>query len=156
MKLLADLLRDFKVLPNSDTVEGSELNEKLENIIQLPCFFGGLGIAFPHGESEVAYNCSREMCRPLLERFTGEELARDQDTIAKQFRRENKVRLKFKVSADQLACEQGSVILEYSARKGASTWLSAKPIENQSKLLNRQQFHDAIAVKYGIRPSSRL
>ncbi|KAI0989499.1 hypothetical protein GJ496_001239 [Pomphorhynchus laevis] len=106
MKLLADPLRDFKVLSHNDTFEnktvkeklielhpsrGSELNEKLENIIQLPCCFGGLGIAFPHGESEVAYNCSREMCRPLLEGFTGEEFGQVQDTITTQFRRENEL-----------------------------------------------------------------
>ncbi|KAI0988545.1 hypothetical protein GJ496_001810 [Pomphorhynchus laevis] len=103
-------------------------------------------------ESEVA-NCSREMYRPLLEGFTGEELARVQDTIATQFRRENEVRLKLKVAADQMACEQGSVILEYSARKGPSYWLLAKSIENLSQLLNIQQFHDTIAVRYGIRPS---
>ncbi|KAI0988635.1 hypothetical protein GJ496_004154 [Pomphorhynchus laevis] len=85
------------------SIKGSELNDKLENIIQLPCRFRGLGIAFSHGESEVAYNCSRELCRPLLEGFTSEEVARVQDTIATQFRRENEVQLKLKVSAAQLA-----------------------------------------------------
>ncbi|KAI0988295.1 hypothetical protein GJ496_003165 [Pomphorhynchus laevis] len=62
-------------------IPGSELNGKLENIIKLPCRFGGLGIAFPRKESEVAYNCSREMCRPLLERFSAAQLACEQGSI---------------------------------------------------------------------------
>ncbi|KAI0988391.1 hypothetical protein GJ496_006247 [Pomphorhynchus laevis] len=142
----------FEIL-HSET--SSELNEKLENIIQLPCLFRGLGIAFPRGESYVAYNCSWEMCRPSLEGFAGEELARVQDTIATQFRRENEVRHKLKVSTAQLACEQGSVILEYSARKGASTWLSTKPIENLSQLLNRQEMCQDFEVTQSLACQSR-
>ncbi|KAI0988760.1 hypothetical protein GJ496_003341 [Pomphorhynchus laevis] len=63
--------------------------------MQLPCRFEGHSIAFPLRESEVAYNCSRKMCRLLLKGFTGEKLARVQNTIATQFRRENEFRWSF-------------------------------------------------------------
>ncbi|KAI0979213.1 hypothetical protein GJ496_010937 [Pomphorhynchus laevis] len=106
------------------------MDERLENIIQLPFRFEGLGIAFPHRNPGVEYNRSREMYIPLLEGATGENLMRAQEVIASHLRCEREVVHRLNLSAGQSMCEPGFVILDYSACKGTSTWLSAKPIVN--------------------------
>ena len=40
--------------------------------------------------------------------------------------------------------------LEASQEKGASSWLNALPLKKQGFALDKQSFHDAIYIRYGI------
>ncbi|KAI0985659.1 hypothetical protein GJ496_007943 [Pomphorhynchus laevis] len=149
------------------SLDGSELNEKLENIIRLPFRFGGLDIAFPHGESKEAYNCLREMCRSLLDGFTGEELARVQDTIATQFRRETSsvsIELSLQLIPDEQIFEGGARFvlatskinkntapLEYLREqdrhnKRASNVLIKGLPESENELMSVKELFDSVGV----------
>ena len=39
--------------------------------------------------------------------------------------------------------------IELGSEKGASTWLTALPLQEQGFNLNKQEFHDALCLRYG-------
>ena len=43
--------------------------------------------------------------------------------------------------------------MEFASEKGASSWLSAPPIEEHGFSLHKSAFHDAISLWYGRHPS---
>ena len=43
--------------------------------------------------------------------------------------------------------------VEVASEKGASTWLTALPLEEHGFLLNKREFHDALHLRYGWQPS---
>ena len=40
--------------------------------------------------------------------------------------------------------------LQLASEKGASSWLTSLPLEEYGYLLNKQEFHDAIALRYNL------
>ena len=46
--------------------------------------------------------------------------------------------------------DQGQLMLELASEKGASSWLTALPIKEFGYLLNKQQFTDALCLRYNL------
>ena len=50
--------------------------------------------------------------------------------------------------ADQLSFEENHCLLQ-AKEKGSSSWLTALPIESQGYILNKCEFRDSVALRYG-------
>ena len=52
--------------------------------------------------------------------------------------------------------EQGQLMINLASEKGASSWLTSLPIKEFGYILNKQQFADALALRYNPPPNLNL
>ncbi|KAI0982338.1 hypothetical protein GJ496_004401 [Pomphorhynchus laevis] len=109
---------------------GVTLNDIRMEMMFLPLSMGGLGIQSPNRTADAEFARSLRMARPLLDRFIGNELTLRQSGIANEINKEKTYADKmFKQSIiSKMVIDNKS--LEFASINGASTWLSARPLEN--------------------------
>ena len=49
---------------------------------------------------------------------------------------------------------QSLKILESATAKGSSSWLTSLPLQDENRSLNKEEFRDALALRYGWRPKN--
>ena len=145
-------IRD-KLIP---AICGRTVSELDRKIMALPYRYGGLGIQNPTQTADREYRSSFAITSGLTELicqqemdvtlFDKEEMKRTKLEL-KQLK-ENELKQEVAHSLAQLSdSAKRSIIL--AQEKGASAWLSALPIKGLGYALNKQEFRDAICLRYG-------
>ena len=134
---------------------GHICNDEVRLILTLPPRLGGLGIPNPVTSADQEYNNSLKVTSALVERIITQEQWNDVDE-------QNIKEIKSKISKErgitQENClkdiwpnlsDQMKQKLTLAQEMGASNWLSALLIRPKGFSLNKQEFTDALALRYG-------
>ena len=136
---------------------GREVSDLERRIISLPYRFGGMGIQNPINTADREYFTSSEVTRELTNLIFEQDMdvTKLNLTTTKEkknkFKREKEVIMKAEVEeiAQAINNQTKRRAFESAQEKGASSWLSALPIKRLGYVLNKQEFRDAIALRYG-------
>ena len=147
--------------PTSHASPGPEIRA----LFRLPARLGGLGIRDPSEKALEQRDTSRAVTRPvvdlLLEQNEGDPQDRLEEALAEQSglishaKRQRAVEEKERQRevVGQLSPSLQSAI-ERATDDGASSWLSARPIEEHGFALHKGAVRDAVALHYGWEPAN--
>ena len=134
-------------------------NQSIRDLIGFPTALGGLNLPNPTTICSDHFNASKKMTTPLVEQITTQESrsnSRNQSEIRNEIKAE-----KHKEEREQLSALTKDFppplqkSIQLAQEKGASTWLSARPIHAHGFTLHKSEFRDALALRYGW-PLSRI
>ena len=137
------------------TLTGHICTDSERELFALPARYGGLGLVNPTEIADQEYSNSLRATRSLCEDIINQEITlkvdweehgktkkgitEDKNTYLQQRQTSILAKLSTKASRQvELACE-----------KGSSSWLTTLPLEDYGFTLNKQEFYDAIALRYG-------
>ena len=132
------------------------LPDNIRKIFALPAKLGGLGILDITETSDMEYNNSVKATSALTEAIFNQL-----DAYVENDYEQQKVLQSIKKARDEHFKNQKSQIinnlsptstrqLELASEKGASSWLTSLPLKEYGFLLNKQEFHDAISLRYNL------
>ena len=140
-----------------------EVSDNLRNLIALPARMGGMGIINPVTIADAEYENSTSLTRQLTEliikqdnkgKINQKNIQEIKRKISKEKEKSQKVKLQELQNQEEVDITQRRKI-EMNNEKGASNWLSTMPIKEQGFSLTKDEFHTAVAIRYGL-PISRL
>ena len=154
LKDLEDLIRS-KLIP---VITGKEFcSDEMRSILRLPARLGGMGFLNPTEEADYEYENSKiataELSKAIFEQQ--ERLVIDNDAekeTLKEIVERKSARLNLMQDEVKAATtDHMQKIIELSSEKGASIWLTSLPLKDYGFRLNKQQFSDAICMRYDLR-----
>ena len=136
---------------------GRNVSNVERDIISLPVRFGGLGVANPVENAEREYQASVTVTESLVELIYNQELNLENYNHQEQHEIIGKLRTAkdghlLNLYNGILQNVEGSSIaraLKLNREKGAGSWLTALPLRSYGYSLNKQEFRDAICLRYG-------
>ena len=137
-------------------IVGRHISDIERRIIALPLRFGGLGIQNPIETADREYQSSLDVTEQLTNLIcTQAQTLVDFDR--KEVRgKKNQLKIKkeqlFRIEIDDISKEMDDSMKKYflaAQEKGASAWLSVLPIKSIGYSLNKEEFVDAINLRYG-------
>ena len=154
MKKLESLVKD-KLIP---AITGKKIiSEEMRLVFSLPARLGGLGFQNPGMEADFEFYYSmratsqlKDAIKTQRQEFQNDE-ERQKDILAQikqaKTERANEIlrEVKDKCSATLFK------LIELSSEKGASSWLTSLPLKDYGFRLNKQEFTDAIAMRYDLK-----
>ena len=130
-------------------------------LLALPTCLGGLSLTIPSKTALFEHTSSLKVTAPLTALIVRQSPTYSIETITNQRRMKLEVR---QMRRDQQNTTAEELMLELSAQqkramelgkeKGASSWLSALPIEDHGFALHKGDFRDALCLRYGWQPSN--
>ena len=139
----------------SAIMNGHKFNDEERLILTLLPRLGGLGIPNPVTSADQEYNNSLKVTSALAERIITQDQWNDVDE-------QNIQEIKSKISKERCITQENCLKeilpnlsgqmkqkLTMAQETGASNWLSALPIRAKGFSLNKQEFTDALALRYG-------
>ena len=123
-------------------------------IFSLPARLGGLGFLDPCSVSDLEYKSSLAATAQLTKAVFNQEsfLNIDQETQEKFTKEVKHKKTEWYKEQQNIIKKESSAsaskILELASEKGASCWLTSLPLQKWGFLLNKQEFHDAICLRY--------
>ena len=123
------------------------------NLLALPVRIGGLGLANPSESSSLEYEASVTVTEPLVQRI----VAQDHQPPDAADMQSAKSQAGAKKNEDLKGCEEvvksslsprSLRAAEVASEKGASSWLTVIPLQDQGYDLNKREFKDAIKMRY--------
>lgn len=137
-------------------IVGRKVSPTEREILSLPVRYGGLGIHNPATTSAREYHCSRAITEPLVTQICKQEMSVSNldrykiGEIKLCKRTEKEAELKKKLMEINSKVDPGTKrSIEEAMEKGASAWLTVLPLQLTGYLLNKQEFRDSIALRYG-------
>ena len=135
---------------------GGSLSDIQRRIVALPYRMGGLGIKNPVLTADNEYNASRQITADLSRMICEQEMdltrldmnSVQQKKIETRVAREALLTTELQDILSMLGDEEKK-LLKCAGEKGASSWLSALPLKRYGYSLNKQEFRDAICLRYG-------
>ena len=149
---LEDALRNIFI----PSLLGRPVSDLERKILSLPVRYGGLGIANPEEVASREYAASKRVTHNLTQLIVQQEqdlscldLQGTVNTI-KDLKREKDSFLdgKFNTILENVNCDLKRC-LELNKEKGAGSWLTVLPLQDHGYCLNKQEFRDAICLRYG-------
>ena len=135
---------------------GQEVSDAERQILALPLRHGGLGLTDPRETAKMEYKHSTQITNKLTAKIYTQKLDLDYNPSDQQFTRhtkkQNTTKEKCKNIRDELLAKmipESLKLIKGAMEKGASFWLSALPIKAIGYALNKQEFTDAICMRYG-------
>ena len=136
-------------------VKSHALSEEERTVLALPPRLGGMGISNPEELAEVENQNSISLTSSLTEKIVAQDTDGeiDQSAILENKRRVSKERQQRQ--KDKLDNVQQHLTAEmrrkiHTAQEtGASNWLTSLPLRAKGFSLNKQEFVDAVALRYG-------
>ena len=135
-----------------------QVDDRLRELLALPARLGGMGIMNPAKMANEEYNNSLRLTASLKKliinqddtsEISYEEIKEIKKLISRE--RNNKQRQEMEDWINNnCTTEVQKRRIEMNQEKGASNWLSALPIKENGFSLNKQEFRDAIFLRYGI------
>jgi hypothetical protein len=141
-----------KLIP---AIIGRNINDVERRLLALPVRFGGLGIQNPTITAETEFKNSILATRNLT------RIIQDQETNLNNY---NEDLVKYEVARLKAEKEESFIAdleqiktlvpdnlkrcIEHACEKGAGVWLTALPLQNLGYVLNKQEFRDAICLRY--------
>ena len=137
-------------------IVGRPVNDTERDILALPYRYGGLGIQNPTQTASTEYSISRDVTSQLTNLILNQDsdVKKIDKSVLKEMKSrkkaEKEARFKEKVATLTDSLSENEVRSFSTAQeKGASSWLSALPIKSLGYSLNKQEFRDAICLRYG-------
>ena len=123
------------------------------NLLALPVRMGGLGLANPSDSSSLEYEASVTVTEPLVQRIVAQDhqipdAADMQSAKSQAGAKKNEI---LKGCGEVVKSSLSPISLraaELASEKGASSWLTVTPIQDQGYDLNKREFKDAIKMRY--------
>ena len=146
-----DELITSKLIPS---IIGSQLGDIERDIISLPVRYGGMGIESPSSVSDDEYARSKQITGPLaaIIALQGNSLPNADEVLnVKKVALNQKsefIKQKSDLIDQSVPADVHRNLLQ-AREQGASSWLSALPLEKHGFALNKSEFRDAIALRYG-------
>ena len=118
--------------------------------------YGGLGIQIPTETADIEFSTSTEITEQLTQLIFDQEM--DLSKLNNEQLKATKARVYLEKEAalkeksariSETLPEGQRKSFETAQEKGASSWLSALPIQSLGYALNKQEFRDAICLRYG-------
>ena len=151
MQELEDLIKE-SLLPA--LIGGRTITDTMRQIYSLPTRMGGLGISIPSKEANIEYVNSKEFTEQLASAIFNQENRYIVDDEKRSEATTNVRKRKEEYYKDLLyemnLSETLSKTLKLSSEKGASIWLTSLPLKQFGFRLNKQQFEDAICMRYNL------
>ena len=154
LQKLEDLIRT-KLIP---AITGKEFcSDEMRAILRLPPRLGGMGFHNPTEEADHEFENSKiatdELARAIYEQQ--ERLATDDEAVKEALRvvgERKAARLqRMQEEVKSVTSEHTQKIIQLSSEKGASSWLTSLPLQDYGFRLNKQQFSDAVCMRYDLR-----
>ena len=130
--------------------------DTLRNIMALPQRYGGLGIPNMLEVAENEYLFSLQITQTLTEAICEqqnefvEDAKKTKEIKADVVRKRNLLYKKRQQDILEELGEAGKLMVNLASEKGASSWLTSLPLKEFGYLLNRQQFNDALCLRYNL------
>ena len=145
------------------SIVGKTVNSHERAIFGLPTRFGGLNIPNPVLEAEKEYEWSLTLNRSLTDKILNQQLAdfktplqvaNDHKECVNRMKSEKNNLHKTAFNELYQSSDEGlKRSLGLASEKGSSIWLNTLPLETQNYALNKQEFFDAIALRYNFKLS---
>ena len=140
----------IQLLPSISGHPGCSVDEW--DLLSLPCRFGGLGLIYPMKVSDSQFDASllitasltdpiikQSVCaRPPDVRFVKAQVHLNWQRASKEFAMHVRGRLSSQLQR----------VVNLNSEPGASSWLLALPLQEQGFHLNKQEFWDAVHLRY--------
>lgn len=149
---LEEIIRE-KLIP---AIIGKAVTDLERKIISLPVRLGGMGIQNPTLTAQIEFRNSSVITRNLTELIMSQETNLENYDAARMKAVINQ--LKTEKEERRIECLQEVLDLvdvklkrsiELAGEKGAGAWLTALPLKSMGYTLNKQEFRDAICLRYG-------
>jgi hypothetical protein len=136
------------------------INDAERRMFALPVRHGGLGIEILTEVADHKFSNSRKVTQPLRnsirsrEGMDEAEIDAEMNRLAREVKNENKGRHRQKVEDlhKEVNMNDRKALL-LAEQKGSSSWLTTLPIEENGFALHKGAFRDALALRYGWRPT---
>ena len=133
---------------------GRNADETYRNVYFLPTRYGGLNINDPTRCADTEYQNSKAATSLLVNCILEGTLTNPDSISPKEIKAQisHENNAKFKTMKDEVLTglsEEKARYIELASEKGASAWLQCLPLENCGFQLNKQEFHDAVSLRYG-------
>ena len=135
---------------------GGKCYPELRKLFSLPARLGGLGLKVPSEEAALEYEYSLNINKQLIDAIFNQESSFEVDPKI-QSEKINETKKQKASRYETLQAEFKSKltkdlwkVIELSAEKGASMWLTTIPIVEHGFRLNKQQFLDALCMRYDL------
>ena len=142
-----------KLIP---AIIGRNVTEIERSIFSLPVRLGGLGIQNPCETADREYDNSTRITRNLTRLIVNQEKDLTNYDAAKMKSLISKMKSEkeefFISKLDELQPAMSRTLKRYvemACEKGAGVWLTALPLQSTGYVMNKQEFRDAICVRYG-------
>ena len=128
-------------------------SEAERKLLSLPCRLGGLNIINPTDTADAQFSASKLLSAPLVDMIiqqSSEFTIPDLSPIKSSIHLSNRHNLSHasETIQSQLDTTQQR-ILHLNSEKCSSLWLTALPLQEQGFYLNKQEFRDALHLRYG-------
>ena len=152
---LEDCIRD-KLIP---ALVGRAVSDVERQIFSLPVRYGGLGIANPTECADREYEASCSITNQLASLILQQQQDLsfyNQELVSQKIKDLQKAKdLHLSEKFDQIkGCIADASLrrcLDLNREKGAGSWLTALPLKDHGFCLNKQEFRDAVYLRYGWR-----
>ena len=151
---LEDVIREKLI----SAIVGRRISDKERRMLAMPVRFGGIGIMNPTTTALYEYETSIKITENLKEMIFNQERTLenyDEDEvkmIINQTKQEKDKRLSSEFESVEIeANEDLRRFLDLAREKSAGAWLTALPIQATGYVLNKEDFHGAICLRYGWR-----
>ena len=135
---------------------GRHLSDVERRIVALPVRLGGLAIRNPVAAAEYEYQSSKAICGPLASLIVNQvDCIGNLDFTAvselkKAVSKEKEARLQQQLlQIREEVPEALKRALDLAQEKGASSWLSCVPFQKAGYTFNKEEFRDAVHLRYG-------
>ena len=129
------------------------------NLLSLPARMGGIGLIDPTKISTAQFSTSKKVTQPLTSDLLG-KVKREYKAIEAEMMTLSREQKQEKQKVNEVEVDRIKSLLpkdlqfamDLASEKGASTWLSALPLEEYGFFLHKGDFRDAISLRYGWKP----
>lgn len=149
---LENVIRE-KLIP---AIVGRKVSDVERRMLALPIRHGGLGIQNPTKTAQIEYETSTHVTRNLTALIQNQEQNLDnynldmvKAEIAKLHAEKERRLVNEFESVKALVSENLQRSLDLATEKGSGAWLAALPIQSLGYVLNKNEFRDGIALRYG-------
>ena len=132
---------------------GTTITEQERQLFKLPVKDGGLGMPVLVEKANIDFQSSKFITAPLVAVIVSQDYNIPSKDAIKQFRSERVQQLndchKQQLDLVDSQLDEGSKrAIEQNREKGASSWLSVLPLRDHGITLNKEEFRDALALRY--------
>ena len=131
------------------------------NLFSIPARLGGLGINIPSKTADKEFTSSLQVTSPICQNILLQCNSYTEDMIKSQLNAKASIRSKNKFLYSASAKSISSKLPEplkkavtLAQEQGASTWLTALPLQEHGFSLHKGAFRDALALRYGWIPAN--
>ena len=135
-------------------------SDSVRLLLALPPRLGGLGIVNPTKMSEFEHSASIKQSSPLRDLILEQDPLYSYEVLEAQTKAKSAVRRQRKEMLESAAGDLRPELptslrraMDLAQEKGASSWLTALPIDEFGFTLHKSAFRDALALRYGWPPS---